>query len=392
MEEGKSASYFYTAMPPMESFSYVRIYLLAVMIIASTIGNVSTLLISLQLRRRRKSSVVLLILHLAITDLLVTYLHMVPHLVWYSTEQWYGGDFLCKAAKFFSSFGLFCSSFMTVNISLDHCLAVFNPLAKRHRPRQAKMMIISSYVMGAIFSIPQIFMFEETLLPGFSFRFTQCLGIYPILYQTVYSIIVVVLQVLLPLIIMWIAYIAIFLKIRKEAYRGSKPSEDNPKGGRNARSRLFFRAQYRTLRMIVTIFLTFVINWTPYLIGTLVYLLSSETAEQQVFYELLFLFGLSNSCFNPIVYGACNLHYCDSDCSCCLKMMKTPNEWSQSGSDRKTSMFTLKWTRGNNRNQNQNSSRKRVNFNDRSLYKNSVRMIPVNTGNTGSNRMATHYV
>lgn len=154
--EDPSHSYFYTAMPPMAPYAYVRIYLLAVMVIASTIGNVSTLLISLQLRRRRKSTVVLLILHLAITDLIVTYFHMVPHVIWYSTEQWYGGDFLCKAVKFFSSFGLFCSSFMTVNISLDHCLAVFHPLAKRHRPQRAKMMILSSYMLGAVFSVPQV--------------------------------------------------------------------------------------------------------------------------------------------------------------------------------------------------------------------------------------------
>lgn len=378
-------SYWYTAIPPMQPISYVRIYLLAMMIIASTIGNVSTLLISFQLRRRRKSTVVLLILHLAITDLLVTYLHMVPHLIWYSTEAWYGGDFLCKTIKFFSSFGIFCSSFMTVNISLDHCLAVFHPLAKRHRPRNAKIMVISSYVSAAFFSLPQAFLFEVRLLPNFSFEFPQCMAKFMGPFQTTYAIAVVVLQVLLPLVIMWIAYIAIFLKIRKEAFRGSKPSEDNPKGARTARSRLFFRAQYRTLRMIVTIFLVFVVNWTPYLVGSFVYLLSSNTEDMQTFFEFLFLFGLSNSCFNPIVYGACNLHYCDTDCSCCLKMKS--NEWSQSGSDRKTSMFTLKWTRGTNRNQ--NSGRKRVNFNDRSIYKNSVRMNPVNTG---SNKMATHYV
>ncbi|XP_041463800.1 gonadotropin-releasing hormone receptor-like [Lytechinus variegatus] len=150
---GNGSAHFY---PSVDGVILGKIVALVIMIIISTIGNVATVMITSRLRRRRKSTVTLLVLHLAIADLLVTYTHMLPHAIWYSVIKWYGGDFLCRIVKFFSSFGLFLSSFLTVDISLDHCMAVFYPLAKTQRPRKAKFMIIMSYIFATFFSIPQV--------------------------------------------------------------------------------------------------------------------------------------------------------------------------------------------------------------------------------------------
>ncbi|XP_071497233.1 gonadotropin-releasing hormone receptor-like [Diadema antillarum] len=338
-------------IPTVDGLSLGKVLALCVMIVVSTIGNVATVVITCRLRRRRKSTVTLLVLHLAISDLLVTYTHMLPHAIWYAVIQWYGGDFLCKLVKFFSSFGLFLSSFLTVDISLDHCMAVFYPLAKTQRPRKAKIMIIMSYVFAAFFSIPQMPLFYSERAP-FQVVFYQCVTIrkLTLLGGKIYTTLVLFVQVVAPLNIMFAAYIAIFIKIRRESFKGLSVSdaEDNISQQRKARSRLFMRAQHRTLRMIITIFLAFVLNWTPYVLATMIYIWNqSEHPDKmghRVAYEVAFLFGLSNSCFNPLVYGCCNLHYFDSMCASCCAIFIGRLEASQSGHDQKTSTYIMRWS------------------------------------------------
>lgn len=123
-------------------------------------------------------------------------------------------------------------------------------------------------------------------------------------------------------------------------------AEDNISQQHKARSRLFMRAQHRTLRMIITIFLAFVVNWTPYVVAALVYAwhFSDHPASltMRIVYEVAFLFGLSNSCFNPLVYGCCNLHIFDSFCaSCCAVIIGRPDS---SMTDQKTSTYTMRWS------------------------------------------------
>ena len=111
-----------------------------------------------------------------------------------------------------------------------------------------------------------------------------------------------------------------------------------------ARSRLFLRAQQRTIRMAAAIFAVFIINWAPYSVGTLWYLwVPGDHADQHLLFEILFNFGVSNSCFNPLIYGACNVQHVNYLLRCCgIKAGDDMN--TTQGSDRKTSTY---YVRGN---------------------------------------------
>ncbi|XP_041464091.1 oxytocin receptor-like [Lytechinus variegatus] len=166
--------------------------------------------------------------------------------------------------------------------------------------------------------------------------------------SSIYTTFVLFIQVIAPLFIMFAAYTAIFAKIRRESSKGLSinDAEDNLSQQHKARSRLFMRAQQRTLRMIITIFLAFVVNWTPYVLAAMKYTWHHtdhpDTQSMRIVYETAFLFGLSNSCFNPLVYGCCNLHYFDSFCaSCCAVFIGRPDS---SLTDHKTSTYTMRWS------------------------------------------------
>ncbi|KAL1431238.1 hypothetical protein MTO96_014615 [Rhipicephalus appendiculatus] len=66
------------------------------------------------------------------------------------------------------------------------------------------------------------------------------------------------------------------------------------------------RAQYRTLRLTVVIVLAFFFCWTPYVVMVLWYQLDAESAKHVDDYlqSSLFMFAVSNSCVNPLVYGS----------------------------------------------------------------------------------------
>ena len=61
----------------------------------------------------------LLLIHLAIADLFVTFFLMPLEVGWAATVRWMGGDVLCRVMAFFRVFGLFLSSNILICISLN---------------------------------------------------------------------------------------------------------------------------------------------------------------------------------------------------------------------------------------------------------------------------------
>ncbi|XP_038073831.1 gonadotropin-releasing hormone receptor-like [Patiria miniata] len=334
-------------LPTFNAFKAFKVSALAVMIIFSTIGNGIAIAVTCKIRGRRKSTVTTLILNLALVDLVVTYCHMLFHMIWYATDAWHGGEALCKIAKFFSSFGLFASSFITVDVALDRCLAVLRPLGQRQRPFLIKVLILSSYFVAVLFSIPQLIIFRLEHWPyDPDVDYWQCVSssAFPRVYSAIYTTLVIMAQFTFPLLIMFVAYGLIFHKVRQKIVM--KETSENLSEMRQARSKLFLRAQRRTVRMAVAIFTVFAINWFPYAFFSMWYLWFSPDSLHPYVFEVSFLFALSNSCFNPIIYGACNVRYCNKICACLglrpsVKSMDTSH--SDGRSNNKTTMYSVRW-------------------------------------------------
>lgn len=92
----------------------------SILFVISSIGN-STVLYLLTKRRLRGPStrIDIMLMHLAIADLLVTFLLMPLEVAWAYTVQWKSTDFVCRLMSFFRVFGLYLSSFVLICISID---------------------------------------------------------------------------------------------------------------------------------------------------------------------------------------------------------------------------------------------------------------------------------
>ncbi|CAN7938152.1 unnamed protein product, partial [Ixodes hexagonus] len=79
------------------------------------------------------------------------------------------------------------------------------------------------------------------------------------------------------------------------------------------------RARNRTLRLTIIIVLAFFWCWTPYVTMVLWYQFDPDGAEHVNGYlqSSLFMFAVSNSCVNPLVYGSYSRNYKGRWCRRC---------------------------------------------------------------------------
>ncbi|XP_077299395.1 adipokinetic hormone receptor isoform X2 [Arctopsyche grandis] len=282
----------------------LSIAMFCVLMVVGATGNITVL--SLLMRRGApRTRINTMLVHLAIADLLVIFLMMPLEIAWAWTVSWKGGEIMCRVMAFCRVFGLYLSSFILICISVDRYYAVLKPLQLSGGMRRGRIMIATSWIISIVCSAPQIFIFHVKAHPEVP-DYKQCItyGFLKSTYQELaYSLFNMLAMYGAPLAAFFFCYISILVEI----IRRSKDSLDY----KMRRSSLGFlgRARSRTLKMTITIVLVFFICWTPYYILSIWFWLDFDSARHvdMRVRRGLFLFACTNSCMNPIVYGAYNV-------------------------------------------------------------------------------------
>ncbi|KAL2719741.1 adipokinetic hormone/corazonin-related peptide receptor variant I-like isoform X1 [Vespula maculifrons] len=282
----------------------VSIVTYSVLMGISAIGNITVLFLILRRRRSSKSRIYTMLMHLAIADLLVTFLMMPLEIGWSITVSWKAGDAMCRIMAFFRVFGLYLSSFILVCISMDRYYAVIKPLQLLHVDKRGKIMLTIAWLASIFCSMPQMMVFHLEAHPNITW-YSQCitLNVFPTYtHELTYSLFGMLMMYCLPLVVIIYTYTSILLEI----CRRSKESVED----RIRRSSLAFfsRARIRTLKMTIIIVAVFFICWTPYqsICRYWIDKTSARKVDQRI-QKGLFFFACTNSCMNPIVYGIFNI-------------------------------------------------------------------------------------
>lgn len=285
----------------------VAIVTYSVLMVISAVGNITVLTIILKRRRKAGTRIHAMLMHLAIADLLVTFLMMPLEITWAWTVQWVLGDPLCRIMSFFRIFGLYLSSFILICISVDRYLAVLQPMRLYQMDRRGKLMIAVAWIASVVCSLPQSYIFHVERHPNATW-YEQCVtyNAFPSkLHELAYLYFGMFMMYWLPLIVILFCYASIIVEI----YRRSRESICG-QGTDNVRRLGFLgRAKSRTLKMTIIIVIAFVVCWTPYYIMAIWYWTDTKSAQMvdQKVQHALFMFACTNSCMNPIVYGAFNI-------------------------------------------------------------------------------------
>ncbi|XP_023671087.2 gonadotropin-releasing hormone II receptor-like isoform X1 [Paramormyrops kingsleyae] len=304
-------------LPTFSMAAKVRVILTFILCTISAVCNLAVLWAASA--NKRKSHVRTLVMHLSAADLLVTFIVMPLDAVWNITVQWLAGDAACRLLMFLKLLAMYSSAFVTVVISLDRQAAILNPLAISEARRKCKIMLGVAWLMSAVLSIPQIFIFHNVTITVPQ-TFTQCTtrGSFQRHWQeTLYNMFTFTCLFLLPLVIMIFCYTRILVEISKGMRKGNVSSaEVHLRRSKNN----IPKARMRTLKMSIVIVLTFIICWTPYYLLGLWYWFSPDDLEETVSHSMshmLFIFGLFNACLDPIIYGLFTIHFRKGLKRCC---------------------------------------------------------------------------
>lgn len=142
--------------PILTTNDIVRVVTLSTISAVSLVGNLAVLTTIALNRRRKQSSIYLLIGMLAVADLLVTTSCVVVDAIWAYTVQWLADDVTCKLVKFFQMFSLYFSTFLLVVIGYDRFYAVKFPMKRVDSRRMIRRMLIIIVLLSALFSSPQV--------------------------------------------------------------------------------------------------------------------------------------------------------------------------------------------------------------------------------------------
>ncbi|XP_041463948.1 gonadotropin-releasing hormone II receptor-like [Lytechinus variegatus] len=111
--------------------------------------------VSLWRQRRPKSRINLLIMHLAVADLLITFVNIPTDVIWFCTVRWLAGNVMCKLLMFIESGAMYASSFVLIVISLDRFAAIVHPLSVSKADRRCKIMLRVAWSSSVVCSLPQ---------------------------------------------------------------------------------------------------------------------------------------------------------------------------------------------------------------------------------------------
>ncbi|KAL6437056.1 hypothetical protein ACFW04_004986 [Cataglyphis niger] len=283
----------------------VTIVTYSILMIISAAGNISVLIMTIIKKRKSKSRINTLIMHLAIADLLVTFLMMPLEIGWSITVSWEAGDAMCRIMAFFRMFGLYLSSFVIVCISIDRYYAVMRPLQILDVYRRGKIMLMFAWIGSVLCSLPQMLVFHLETHPNYT-CYTQCItfNFFPShMHEISYNLFGMLIMYWFPLIVIFYTYSSIFMEICR---RSKEKSEDKI---RRSSSGFLSRARVRTLKMTITIIAVFIMCWSPYYVMSVWYWFDRPSAEKvdERIQRALFFFASTNSSMNPIIYGIFNI-------------------------------------------------------------------------------------
>nr|QHC34064.1 gonadotropin releasing hormone receptor 1/adipokinetic hormone receptor 1 [Platynereis dumerilii] len=292
--------------------SLVSVITYTILFFIAAVGNLMVF-IALFRNRHRRSRVNLFIMHLAIADLMVTFIMLPNEIGWHITVNWTAGDVGCRILMFFRTFGFYLSSFILVAISLDRYYSISTLRSITRARRRSQVMIAIAWILSAVASIPQSIIFHEERHPMYPW-FKQCVtfNFFPsVAHERAYNMFNILAVYVVPLGFIIVTYSLVLWRIsnRKLEVSGHHHSQvmiaecslrihqsvGNP----------IERAKNRTLKMTVVIVCVFIMCWTPYIVMLAWACIDRNSAASvnPKFTRFLFIFAVSNSCMNPFIYG-----------------------------------------------------------------------------------------
>ncbi|XP_076072344.1 prolactin-releasing peptide receptor-like isoform X2 [Mytilus galloprovincialis] len=293
----------------------------------SIVGNIIVVIVFRKGKRSRTDLRPFLI-NLAIADLLMALFCMPFTFADAIFRTWIFSEPFCPIVLFVQMLSVAASVFTNVAIGMDRFLVVAYPLKHRFTIQRYKYVIVAIWTCSILLASVQLFVaramhFESGVL--------VCNEIWPNTNsRRIYTIFVLVLTYIIPLLILSITYSIVSFLLWKRTSPGNRD---------HFRDFLQWRSKIKVVKMLVIVVTIFGLCWLPLHVFTLVIDFHPEVLDYDTEADEKLLLGIylgvhwlamSNSFANPIIYSFTNdnfradlftLFYIWFPCCTCLKTM-----------------------------------------------------------------------
>ncbi|XP_078250923.1 neuropeptide Y receptor type 2 [Pogona vitticeps] len=244
------------------------------------------------------------IANLAVADLLVNTLCLPFTLVYTLLGEWKLGPVLCHLVPYAQGLAVQVSIVTLTVIALDRHRCIVYHLESKISKRISFLIIGVAWAGSAILASPlAIFREYFSIELNHDFKMVVCAEAWPreslVNYGTIYSVSMLLIQYVLPLVIISYAYIRIWSKLKHHVSPGA--GNDH-----------YHQRRRKTTKMLVCVVVVFAVCWLPFHIFQLVSDIDSKVLDLQEYkliYTLFHVIAMCSTFANPLLYGWMNNNY-----------------------------------------------------------------------------------
>nr|ALM88326.1 neuropeptide receptor A30 [Chilo suppressalis] len=286
-------------------YQTAQVAVLWMLLVAIVAGN-ATVILALLLTKTRKSRMNFFIMQLAISDLLVGLISVLPDLIHRITITWLAGSIGCKLMKYLQGVVTYSSTYVLVALSVDRCDAITHPMNFTGSWRRARALILGAWFISFLFCVPMLILFDEA-----DVGMLQCWSNLSKIQWRIWMTSVFLSLFVIPALIIAACYGVIVVTIRHKSQRvlGKRATVarqySDDLDTRRASSRgIIPKAKIKTVKMTFVIVFVFVLCWSPYMIFDLlqVYGYVPDTQVNIAIASLIQSLAPLNSAANPVIY------------------------------------------------------------------------------------------
>ena len=268
------------------------------LIIISLFGN--AIVCYVILRNRRMYTVTnFFIANMALSDLFVTCFNVPFNIVRNLCHEWPFGDFLCHLVNFSLMTSVYVSTFTLTAIALDRQHVLLYPLRPRMSKGMGIVVLIIIWIVSLVLSLPYGIYTEVKEVNLIIERVRRCRSVFPEpsdTFEKVLTICTTLLQYVIPLIVIAIAYGRIVRKLWLRTYLGAVTRTQQVSQA---------KAKRKSIKLLITVVIIFALCWMPL---NLYHILTDFHPNPTVFrydsttFFVLHWIAISSTCYNPFVY------------------------------------------------------------------------------------------
>ncbi|XP_056418140.1 neuropeptide Y receptor type 2 isoform X2 [Hyla sarda] len=271
-------------------------------ILLGVIGNTLVIYVVIKFKAMRTVTNYFIV-NLAVSDLMVNTLCLPFTLVYTLLDEWKFGTVLCHLVTYAQGLAVQVSTVTLMVIALDRHRCIVYHLESKISTNICFVIIGITWSCSAVLASP-LAIFKEYSLIVFSpdFQIQVCAEKWPVgrfSYSTIYSISMLLIQYILPLIIISFAYIRIWTKLKNHV---------SPGGGNDH----YHQRRRKTTKMLVAVVVVFAVCWLPFHAFQLASDIDSKVLdlnEYKLIYTIFHVIAMCSTFANPILYGWMNNNY-----------------------------------------------------------------------------------